>query len=69
MEHSSPLIAGVGLADRTRASRWPARLGPTQSVTGLVLVLIMWGHMSRKPRQLVIHRIQRPQRASPGYAG
>ena len=45
MEHSSPLIAGVGLADRARKSRWPARLDLTQSVTGLVLALFMWGHM------------------------
>ena len=45
MEHSSPLIDGVGLADRTRKSRWPARLDLTQSATGLVLVLFMWGHM------------------------
>jgi fumarate reductase subunit C len=45
MEHTSPLIAGVGLADRARKSRWPARLDLTQSATGLVLVLFMWGHM------------------------
>jgi fumarate reductase subunit C len=45
MEHSSPLIAGVGLADRARKSRWPARLDLTQSATGLVLALFMWGHM------------------------
>ena len=45
MERTSPLIAGVGLADRTPASRWPARLDLTQSATGLVLVLFMWGHM------------------------
>ena len=45
MERSSPLIAGVGLADRARKSRWPARLDFTQSATGLVLVLFMWGHM------------------------
>ena len=45
MEHGSPLIASVGLADRTRASRWPARLDLDQSLTGLVLVLFMWGHM------------------------
>jgi fumarate reductase subunit C len=41
----SPLIAGVGLSDKSRASRWPARLDLTQSATGLVLVLFMWGHM------------------------
>ena len=45
MQHSSSLIAGVGLRDRARKSRWPARLDLTQSVTGLVLVLFMWGHM------------------------
>ena len=45
MEHSSPLIAGVGLADRARKSRWPAKLDVTQSATGLVLVLFMWAHM------------------------
>ena len=45
MDHGSPLVAGLGLAGRTRASRWPARLDVTQSLTGLVLVLFMWGHM------------------------
>ena len=45
MERSSPLIVGVGLADRARKSRWPARLDLTQSVTGLLLALFMWGHM------------------------
>src|SRR5262245_59865126 len=45
MDHGTPLIAHVGLADRTRASRWPARLDLAQSLSGLVLVLFMWGHM------------------------
>jgi fumarate reductase subunit C len=45
MERSSPLIVGVGLADRGRKSRWPARLDLTQSATGLALALFMWGHM------------------------
>lgn len=45
MEHTNPLIADVGLADRARKSRWPARLDLTQSTTGLALVLFMWGHM------------------------
>jgi len=45
MDHGSPLIADAGFADRRRASRWPARLDITQSVSGLVLVLFMWGHM------------------------
>jgi len=39
------LIAGVGLSDRARKSRWPARLDLAQSATGLVLALFMWGHM------------------------
>ena len=38
-------MAGVDLADRARASRWPARLDLTQSAPGLVLALFMWGHM------------------------
>jgi fumarate reductase subunit C len=45
MEHGSPLIAGVGLAGRVHASRWPARLDLVQSATGLLLVLFMWVHM------------------------
>ena len=45
MERSSPLIAGVGLSDATRKSRWPARLDLAQSASGLVLALFMWGHM------------------------
>ena len=39
------VIAGVGLADRPRKSRWPARMDLAQSLTGLVLGLFMWGHM------------------------
>jgi fumarate reductase subunit C len=39
------MIAGVGLSNRVRASRWPARLDLTQSATGLALALFMWGHM------------------------
>src|SRR5439155_20152909 len=35
----------VRLTARTRASRSPARLDLTQSATGLMLVLFMWGHM------------------------
>jgi fumarate reductase subunit C len=38
-------VAGAGLADRTRKSRWPARMDLAQSLTGLVLGLFMWGHM------------------------
>jgi len=45
MERTSPLIAGVGLADRARKSAWPARMDLAQSLTGLALVLFMWGHM------------------------
>jgi fumarate reductase subunit C len=45
MERSSPLIAGVGLAERERKSRWPARLDLAQSASGLILALFMWGHM------------------------
>lgn len=43
--HDSTVIAGAGLADRARASRWPARLDLAQSISGLVLALFMWGHM------------------------
>lgn len=39
------LIAGVGLADVPRKSRWPARMDLLQSASGLFLGLFMWGHM------------------------
>ena len=45
MAHASRVIAGVGLADQHRKSRWPARMDLAQSVSGLVLGLFMWGHM------------------------
>ncbi len=45
MEQTSRLIAGTGLANSARRSRWPAKLDMTQSATGLILVLFMWGHM------------------------
>jgi fumarate reductase subunit C len=45
MSSSENVIAGVGLADRPRKSRWPARMDLAQSGTGLVLGLFMWGHM------------------------
>jgi fumarate reductase subunit C len=45
MDSSQNVIAGVGLADRPRKSRWPARMDLAQSLTGLVLGLFMWGHM------------------------
>ena len=45
MSKSLEVIAGVGLADRRRKSRWPARMDFLQSATGLALGLFMWGHM------------------------
>ena len=45
MDSTPNVIAGVGLADRPRKSRWPARMDLAQSLTGLVLGLFMWGHM------------------------
>ena len=39
------VIAGVGLGEAPRKSRWPARLDLMQSGSGLVLALFMWGHM------------------------
>jgi fumarate reductase subunit C len=45
MDSSSQIIAGAGLADRARKSRWPARLDFAQSASGFLLALFMWGHM------------------------
>lgn len=45
MSKSSNLIAGVGLGDLPRKSRWPARMDFLQSASGLFLGLFMWGHM------------------------
>jgi fumarate reductase subunit C len=45
MTKSAEVIAGVGLADRSRKSRWPARMDFAQSGTGLVLALFLWGHL------------------------
>ncbi len=45
MDTTQDVIAGVGLADRPRKSRWPARMDFAQSASGLVLALFMWGHM------------------------
>ena len=45
MDHGRTLIASLGFSERTRKSRWPARLDVAQGVAGLVLVLFMWGHM------------------------
>ena len=39
------IIAGAGLTDRDRKSRWPARFDFAQSASGLLLVLFMRGHM------------------------
>lgn len=45
MSQDSIVIAGAGLAQAARRSRWPARLDLTQSLSGLVLALFMWAHM------------------------
>jgi fumarate reductase subunit C len=45
MSMRSTVVAGVGLADRPRKSRWPARMDFAQSGTGLVLGLFLWGHL------------------------
>ena len=45
MPTRTDVIAGVGLADRPRKSRWPARMDLAQSLTGLFMALFMWGHM------------------------
>lgn len=45
MLKDSAIIAGAGLADKPRPSRWPARLDLAQSGSGLLLALFMWGHM------------------------
>jgi len=45
MRASAEVIEGVGLADRPKKSRWPARMDLAQSLSGLALGLFMWGHM------------------------
>jgi fumarate reductase subunit C len=45
MNPHADVIAGVGLRNARRKSRWPARLDLAQSVSGLLLGLFMWGHM------------------------
>lgn len=45
MTPRNEIIAGAGLADRTRKSRLPARLDFAQSASGLLLALFMWVHM------------------------
>jgi succinate dehydrogenase/fumarate reductase cytochrome b subunit len=49
------VIAGVGLADRPRKSRWPARMDVAQSASGLALGLFMWGHMFFVSTILISH--------------
>ncbi|MDR1647802.1 MAG: fumarate reductase cytochrome b subunit [Zoogloeaceae bacterium] len=43
--HDRILITQAGLAERTRKSRWPARLDLLQSATGLLLALFLCGHL------------------------
>src|SRR5580765_6388920 len=47
MNTGSAIVVGAGTrAPRVgRKSRWPARLDWTQSASGLLLALFMWGHM------------------------
>jgi fumarate reductase subunit C len=45
MNSGADVIAGVGLRNTPRKSRWPARLDLAQSMSGLLLGLFMWGHM------------------------
>jgi len=45
MDSSTRIIAGAGLTNRARKSRWPARLDFAQSASGFLLVIFMWGHM------------------------
>lgn len=45
MKHDDALIADSGLDEIAGKSRLPAVLDVTQSVSGLLLVLFMWGHM------------------------
>ena len=46
MSNQIDVIAGLGLDQRARKSRWPARLDLVQSASGLFLGLFMWGHMA-----------------------
>ncbi len=45
MKAPSQMIAGFDFGDRSRKSRWPARMDLAQSASGLALGLFMWGHM------------------------
>jgi fumarate reductase subunit C len=44
-QRGGPMAASANFVGAARASRWPARLDVTQSATGLVRALFMWGHM------------------------
>jgi fumarate reductase subunit C len=46
MSKTVDVIAGTGLDQKARKSRWPARLDVVQSASGLFLGLFMWGHMA-----------------------
>src|SRR5262247_1046709 len=46
MTNEVGVIAGIGLDQKRRKSRWPARLDLIQSASGLFLGLFMWGHMA-----------------------
>ena len=46
MSKAVDIIAGTGLDQKARKSRWPARLDVVQSASGLFLGLFMWGHMA-----------------------
>ncbi len=46
MSKTVDVVAGIGLDQKTRKSRWPARLDVVQSASGLFLGLFMWGHMA-----------------------
>jgi hypothetical protein len=45
MTRERGLVAGVGLAERPRKSRWPGQAGLAAKRQRLVLGLFMWGHM------------------------
>lgn len=45
MKNSHILMTQSGLIDKVKKSRVPARLDLIQSLTGLILGLVMWGHM------------------------
>ncbi len=45
MSSHTDTVRGAAFAFRRRRSRWPARLDLVQALSGLVLVLFIWGHM------------------------